>query len=62
MDNYPGGINDTKNDPRSPLYEEPPTCEECGEDLALDADCDEGVMYAIAYCDNPNCDEYGENV
>jgi len=61
MSNYPDG-NMAPTDPRSPLYEEPPTCDECGEDLALDADCDEDGMRAIAYCENPNCDEYGENV
>ena len=61
MDNYPSG-NMTPTDPASPLHEElnTPGCDECGEELAIDADCDESGMFSIAYCENLECEEYGE--
>jgi hypothetical protein len=67
MDNYPDDIAMFNNDPRSPLYEQPPECDECGEELALDVDCDdEGYFVAFSVCQNTNCitnleeDEYDE--
>ena len=59
MDNYPDG-NMAPSDPRSPLYEEPPACDECGEDLAIESDCDEDGVFTVTYCDNYDCKEYGE--
>ena len=50
-DNYPSDIRSYDNDPRSPFYEEPPECDECGSVLTLDVDCDEDGTYQIAYCE-----------
>ena len=55
MNNYPDNIGSDSTDPRSPFYIEPPTCDECGEVLSVDADCDEYGMYTITYCEV--CDE-----
>lgn len=55
MNNYPDDIRSYDSDPRSPFYIEPPTCDECGEELSVDADCDEDGMYTITYCEN--CDD-----
>jgi len=56
MDNYPDDIRNYDNDPRSPFYIEPPTCDECEEELTQDIDCDEdGYYVASSTCENPKC-------
>lgn len=49
-DNLPPDIRDYDSDPRSPFYEEPPTCDMCGVELDHYED-EDGVC---SYC--PNCD------
>ena len=42
MSNYPDDIRMYDHDPRSPFYEEPPTCEVCGEILEFE-ECEDGL-------------------
>jgi hypothetical protein len=56
MNNYPDDIRMYDNDPRSPFYVEPPTCEECEEELEQDIDCDDyGYYVASSICTNMDC-------
>lgn len=58
MDNYPDNVRyagDT-SDSRSPFYIEPPTCDECEEELTQDIDCDgDGYYVTSSTCDNMEC-------
>ena len=53
--NYPDNIGSYGIDPRSPLYEEPPACDECGGELSFDSDCDEDGIFVTSHC--KECDE-----
>jgi|TARA_R110001592_G_scaffold134338_2_gene350048 hypothetical protein len=53
--NYPDNIGCDTSDPRSPFYTEPPECDECGEELSIDVDCDEDGPYTVTHC--KNCDD-----
>jgi hypothetical protein len=48
--NYPVGLPTDATDPRSPFYTQPPECEDCGEELTLDYDCDEDGIFTTATC------------
>ena len=52
-DNYPAGMGKYRDDPRSPDYEEPPACDECGGKLTFESDYDKdiGIIY-IGYCED----------
>ena len=55
--NYPDDINNYCSNPRCPLYNDPPECPECGDELELDAD-------GNSQCTNEYCIEspfYTEN-
>lgn len=53
--NYPDNIGGDTSDPRSPFYIEPPECDECGQELSIDVDCDEDGPYTVTHC--KNCDD-----
>lgn len=57
--NYPDDYRDwSTTDPRSPFYEEPPTCPECGEEVIIEQDYDDwGYAGTIIICTNPDCPE-----
>ena len=55
VSNYPNDIRNYNNNPRSPLYDEPLTCYECGKELAADVDCDEDGYYTTYSCDSEEC-------
>lgn len=54
--NYPDDIHNYDNNPRSPFYEEPPTCEHCGEYLFVD------YQEKTCYCLNDDCEMKGIDV
>ena len=51
----PDDIGNYNNNPRSPFYDEPLTCYECGKELAMDVDCDEDGYYTTYSCDSEEC-------
>jgi len=54
--NYPDDIRSYDNDPRSPFYVEPPTCDECEKEMTADIDCDEDGYYVSSLiCENEFC-------
>ena len=55
MSNYPDDIRDFDNSPGSPFYEEPPCCEECGEELEVTGLDEYGD--AETTCTNEDCEE-----
>ena len=51
MDNYLDDIRNYDNDPRSPFYQEPPECDNCGGGLIVDVDCDQEGFHNVTHCE-----------
>jgi len=60
IDNYPLGTRAYDSDPRSPFYEDPSECDECGGELDVDVDCDEDGYYETVSCRVCDAEEQGE--